>query len=81
MFHVLVGLIEGLIIGFGARDLLIKTSMVFFVLGVLLFSGSLYAHFFFRVDFVNFLTPIGGFFFLLGWVTLFSAFVTREKIV
>ncbi|MDC2964551.1 DUF423 domain-containing protein [Gammaproteobacteria bacterium] len=81
MFHVLVGLIEGLIIGFGVRDFFIKTSMVFFVLGVLFFCGSLYTHFFFHIDFFKVLTPIGGFFFLLGWVTLLSAFATREKIV
>ena len=81
MFHVLVGLIEGSMIGFGNKELFIKTSMCFFVLGVLFFCGSLYTFFFFRVDFLNFLTPIGGFFFLIGWVTLFSAFVIREKIV
>ena len=81
MFHVLVGLIEGFMIGVGGRDLFIKVSMVFFVLGVLFFCGSLYALFFFRVDYLNFLTPIGGFFFLIGWVTLFAAFAARAKIV
>ena len=81
MFHVLVGLIEGFMIGVGGRDLFIKVSMVFFVLGVLFFCGSLYALFFFRVDYLNFLTPIGGFFFLIGWVILFAAFAARAKIV
>ena len=81
MFHVLVGLIEGLMIDFGNKELFIKTSMCFFILGVFFFCGSLYTFFFFRVDFLSFLTPIGGFFFLIGWVTLFSAFATREKIV
>ena len=81
MFHVLVGLIGGFMIGVGGRDLFIKVSMVFFVLGVLFFCGSLYALFFFRVDYLNFLTPIGGFFFLIGWVILFAAFAARAKIV
>ena len=53
MFHVLVGLIEGLMIDFGNKELLIKTSMCFFILGVLFFCGSLYTFFFFRVDFLT----------------------------
>ena len=81
MFHVVVVLIEGLMIDIGFRDLFIKISMVLFLLGVFCFCGSLYSLFFFRVDYLDFLTPIGGFFFLTGWVAFFSAFVTREKIV
>ena len=81
MFHVLVGLIEVLMIDLGNKELFVKASISFFILGVFFFCGSLYTSYFFRVDSLNFLTPIGGFFFLIGWVTLFSAFATREKIV
>ena len=81
MFHVLVVIIEGLMIGTGGRDLFLKISMVFIVIGVLCFCGSLYANFFFQFNLFNFLTPLGGCFLLIGWITLFLAFLTREKIV
>ena len=81
MFHVLVVLIEGALIGNGARDIFLKTSMVFIMLGILFFCGSLYANFFFRFDYLEFLTPIGGCFFVIGWIIFFLAFATREKIV
>ena len=81
MFHVLVVLIEGAMIGNGARDMFLKISMAFIMLGILFFCGSLYANFFFRFDHLEFLTPIGGCFFLIGWIIFFLAFATREKIV
>ena len=81
MFHVLVVLIEGLMIGTGVRDFFLKISMVFIVIGTLCFCGSFYANFFFQFHHLNFLTPIGACFLLIGWTTLFLAFLTREKIV
>ena len=81
MFHVLVVLIEGAMIGNGVRDIFLKISMAFIMLGILLFCGSLYANFFFRFDYLEFLTPIGGCFFVIGWIIFFLAFATREKIV
>ena len=81
MFHVLVVLIEAAMIGAGVRDIFLKISMVFIMLGILFFCGSLYATFFFRIDYLEFLTPIGGFFFLIGWIIFFLAFATREKIL
>ena len=81
MFHVLVVLIEGAMIGNGVRDIFLKISMAFIMLGILFFCGSLYANFFFRFDYLEFLTPIGGCFFVIGWIIFFLAFATREKIV
>ena len=81
MFHVLVVLIEGSMIGNGVRDFFLKISMAFIMLGTLFFCGSLYANFFFRFDYLEFLTPVGGCFFVIGWITFFLAFATREKIV
>ena len=81
MFHVLVVLIEGAMIGNGAKDIFLKISMAFIMLGILFFCGSLYATFFFRFDYLEFLPPIGGCFFVIGWIIFFFAFATREKIV
>ena len=81
MFHVLVVLIEGAMIGNGAKDIFLKISMAFIMLGILFFCGSLYATFFFRFDYLEFLTPIGGCFLVIGWIIFFLAFATSEKIV
>ena len=81
MFHVLVVLIESAMIGNGGRDIFLKISMAFIMLGILFFCGSLYANFFFRFDYLDFLAPIGGCFFVIGWVIFFLAFATRENIV
>src|SRR5690348_9907976 len=47
-----------------------------FILGIILFSGSLYALTIFRAANINFdkigiVTPVGGLFFIAGWLCLF----------
>lgn len=55
---------------------------LFFTLGILFFTGSLYAMVFIQISWVPFLTPVGGVFFILGWVYfLFSIFSTRSKFI
>ena len=81
MFHVLLVLVEVLMIGNDARDFFLKISMVFIIVGVLCFCGSIYAAFFFKFDYLNFLTPIGGGFLVIGWITLFVAVLARDKFV
>ena len=81
MFHVLLVLVEVLMIGNDARDFFLKISMVCIIVGVLCFCGSIYAAFFFKFDYLNFLTPIGGGFLVIGWITLFVAVLARDKFV
>lgn len=56
---------------------LVKWSYIFFTLGVVLFSGSLYllaTRDILNIAFVNYIgpiTPIGGLCFILGWTLLF----------
>jgi len=56
---------------------LLNLSYVFFSLGILLFSGSLYllaTRSILNIGFVNYIgpiTPIGGLFLILGWSCLF----------
>ena len=40
----------------------------FFIIGILLFCGSLYALALLDMDFAKFITPFGGVSFLLGWI-------------
>jgi len=49
----------------------LRCAAIFFVFGILLFSGSLYMISIFKFSFLGFLTPIGGALFIIGWVILF----------
>ncbi len=61
------------------KNNLIRLSFLFFSLGIILFSGSLYllaTRSLLGLDFLNYIgpiTPIGGLCFVLGWVFLFFA--------
>lgn len=48
-----------------------------FVLGILLFSGSLYAIVLLGVKTLGLITPIGGLFFLIGWLLLLLAAIKK----
>jgi uncharacterized membrane protein YgdD (TMEM256/DUF423 family) len=58
-----------------------------FIIGIILFSGSLYMLTWLKIQesggvrFVGPVTPIGGLFFIVGWLLLFiSAFGRRRKV-
>jgi uncharacterized membrane protein YgdD (TMEM256/DUF423 family) len=60
------------------KNKLIGFSFLFFTVGILLFSGSLYVLalkdiYHFSASFIGPITPIGGLFFILGWISLFLA--------
>ena len=66
------------------NEKLVKWSYIFFTLGVLLFSGSLYllaTRDILNIGFVSYIgpiTPIGGLCFILGWALLFVS-VLKSK--
>ena len=66
------------------NEKLVKWSYIFFTLGVVLFSGSLYllaTRDILNIGFVNYIgpiTPIGGLCFILGWALLFVS-VLKSK--
>lgn len=73
MYHVLALLV----IGFAKAitPIVRKWVFLFFLFGILLFSGSLYIlslDEIFMVDasFIGFLTPLGGLLFIMGWMRL-----------
>jgi uncharacterized membrane protein YgdD (TMEM256/DUF423 family) len=54
----------------------IKLAVTFFIIGIVLFSGSLYAMALLSINSVGIgpigiITPIGGLFFIIGWIMLF----------
>lgn len=63
---------------------LLRLSYIFFTLGIILFSGSLYllaTREVTQIGFANLIgpvTPLGGVFLILGWGTLFMAASNRK---
>jgi len=61
----------------------IRLSYVFFVLGILCFSGSLYAMVLANIKggsigAAGIITPIGGLFFILGWLSLLAGILKKK---
>ncbi len=76
-FHLLAMLVTGLLINtFPSKKL--QYAGLFFFLGILFFSGSLYVLCFTGMGIMGIVTPIGGVFFLLGWAFLFYGISTKK---
>jgi len=70
MYHTFAILIVAAAIGrIGDASLLVLAGW-FFVAGILLFSGSLYALTLSGIGMLGAITPIGGLLFLIGWACL-----------
>lgn len=74
-YHVIALLIVGILYNTFTNKF-IKLSGIFFILGIILFSGSLYILTYKEalvlpgLKWVGPITPIGGLFFMLGWIFL-----------
>ncbi|SFN45548.1 DUF423 domain-containing protein [Xenorhabdus japonica] len=55
-------------------------SGFFFAAGIVLFSGSLYCLAFLPLKFLVYLTPIGGFSFLIGWLCVLIGALRLRKL-
>ena len=77
MYHVLVLLFLNTQSKFSNK---IKNNLSYlFFIGILLFSGSIYAITFgLNVKYVWFVTPIGGLFFILGWLKMAYSYFKIE---
>ena len=77
MFHVLVLLFVNSYDKFTSKDKNL-ISYLFFI-GILFFSGSIYA-ISFGIDAKNiwFITPLGGLIFILGWIKMAFAFFKKD---
>ena len=67
MYHALALVLCGLLAGRGYR---LNVAVWAFLLGVILFSGSLYLLVLTEVKWLGPITPIGGVLFLVGWLAL-----------
>ena len=73
MFHALALLLIGVLMQTLSSTKLLTWSARAMIVGVILFSGSLYALALSGVGKLGMITPLGGLAFLAGWVLLFLA--------
>lgn len=82
MYHAFALLVTGMAyLSFPFKQ--IRLATVFFIIGILLFSGSLYAMALLSIQGVGIgpvgiITPIGGLFFILGWLFLLLAIIKKK---
>ena len=68
-YHALALLATGILMSEPASKAL-RFSSLFFTLGIIFFSGSLYVLCFTGIRMMGAVTPFGGVFFILGWALL-----------
>ena len=68
MFHTIAILIIGFLEMYTGKSIFL--SGLFFTLGILIFSGSLYILSITNLKWMGAITPIGGLCFLIGWIIL-----------
>lgn len=69
MFHASALLVTGLLL-MKADIGQLKSAGIFFTLGIILFSGSLYTYSTTSIKFLAMITPFGGVCFLIGWIMM-----------
>ena len=77
MTHALVLLVIGLWLRQGGSNL-VKVAGVLFAIGVLVFSGSIYALVLLQVSWLGPVTPLGGLCLIAGWVCMLVAAAQSE---
>jgi uncharacterized membrane protein YgdD (TMEM256/DUF423 family) len=76
-YHALALLATGIVSRY-MQSKQLKIAGLFFLLGILIFSGSLYVLSLTGITWLGAITPIGGICFLVGWGLLVSAFIRRK---
>jgi uncharacterized membrane protein YgdD (TMEM256/DUF423 family) len=69
-YHTLAILLVGVLLAFGNGNKLLRASAWSFLLGILIFSGSLYVLSVTNITWLGAVTPIGGVAFIVGWILL-----------
>ncbi len=77
-YHALGMLLIGLI-GFHLDSKWLRWSGVLLIVGIILFSGSLYALSISGIKILGAITPFGGLSFVAGWICLGVGIVSQQK--
>lgn len=75
-YHALALLITGILMNF-YPDKKMRYAATCFTLGIILFSGSLYGLCFITLSILGPITPIGGVFFITGWILMILGIVKK----
>lgn len=77
MYHAIVLLFVNVFEGFSAKQK--NVISILFFMGVLFFSGSIYLIQLTSITAKSiwFVTPLGGFFFIIGWVSMMVIFIKK----
>ena len=67
-----------LVIALSSKEILYK-SLPIFLIGIILFSFSLYLYSLTGIRFFAFITPFGGISFLIGWINIIFLLLKKEK--
>ena len=78
MYHALILSVIGFYI-LNKHDKYLIYSSYSFIIGVVLFSGSLYLYLPTNIVLFAIVTPVGGLFLILGWLLLFYFALTKMK--
>jgi len=70
MYHVPALLAVGLLAAIGRGGLALNLAGASFTVGILIFSGTLYALSVTNIKWLGAITPIGGLFLIFGWIAL-----------
>lgn len=77
LIHVLAVLGTAILIHL-QQELWLRRAGYLFLLGIIIFSGSLYVLCFTGITWLGAITPIGGVFFILGWLSLAFSATTKK---
>ena len=73
-YHTLALLLIGILYRLYPDKKRLAYSAIFFIVGILIFSGSLYILCLSQVTWLGAITPLGGLSFIIGWVMLLLSF-------
>lgn len=79
VYHSIALILVAILAGMGLHRRLLVFASGFFLLGILLFSGSLYVLVLTDIRWVGPITPIGGACFMVGWALVLIAGLRRQR--
>lgn len=80
MFHSVALIAVGLLLMLFSTQKLLRLAGFAFLIGTILFSGSLYLIALLKITNLGLITPIGGLFFIVGWVLLIFAAIKSTSL-